>query len=75
MLEYILYKFHEGGIPVMLGILVTLLIALIIVIERSIRYWLEYSCQNTNQFMHQIEKLIRSDSIENAVRLCKKYRG
>ena len=74
MYDYLVHKFHEGGPLVMGSIFATLVFALAIVIERVIRYWLQYDLSNSATFMAAIQKLVMNNSIENAVRLCKKAR-
>jgi biopolymer transport protein ExbB len=71
-MEFILQAFHRGGFLVMSGITLVLLVSLVIIIERSIRYWMQYDLSNTQGFMSAIQKMIISNSIENAIRLCKK---
>ena len=73
-MEAIIRYFHLGGIQVMSSILLVLIISIIIVIERSYRYWLEYDLVNSNGFMAMIQKMVMNNSIENAIRLCKKAR-
>lgn len=66
--------FHQGGPLVMSGILFVLLVATAIVIERSYRYWTQYDMTNSSAFMAAVQKMIMNNSIENAIRLCKKAR-
>lgn len=66
--------FELGGLPVMLSILGVLLISLVLVVERCYRYWLVYDLVNSSGFMASIQKMIMNNSIENAIRLCKKAR-
>lgn len=73
-MEAMIRYFHLGGLEVMSSILLTLIISIIIVIERSYRYWLIYDLVNSNGFMAMIQKMIMNNSIENAIRLCKKAR-
>lgn len=71
-MEHILRAFEQGGIAVMSGISVVLLVSLVIIIERSVRYWLHYDLPNSAGFMAAIQKMVMNNSIENAIRLCKK---
>lgn len=66
--------FHQGGALVMSGILFVLLTSLAIIIERIYRYWLQYDLSNSSGFMAAIQKMVMNNSIENAIRLCKKSR-
>jgi len=44
------------------------------VIERTYRYWLQYDLANSSGFMAAVQKMVMNNSIENAIRLCKKAR-
>lgn len=66
--------FLDGGILVMSSILLTLLLSLGIIIERVIRMWTTYDLPNSSEFMSGIQKYIMNNSIENGIRLCKKYK-
>ena len=70
-MDFILLKFHEGGVLVMSCITLTLLISLIVIVERTFRYWFKYDLGNTSMFMAVIQKGIMNNSIENAIRNCK----
>ena len=59
---------------VMCTILLTLMISLVIIIERIYRYWLQYDLANSSGFMAAVQKMVMNNSIENAIRLCKKAR-
>lgn len=73
-MDAIIRYFQLGGVWVMSCILLTLIISIIIVIERSYRYWFVYDLVNSGSFMAMIQKMIMNNSIENAIRLCKKAR-
>jgi biopolymer transport protein ExbB len=66
--------FHAGGYPVMFSILATLIISIGIVFERAYRLWMEYDLINSDGFMAMVQKMVMNNSIENAIRLCKKAR-
>lgn len=73
-MEAIVRYFHMGGIEVMSSILLVLIISVVIVIERAYRFWLVYDLVNSSGFMAMVQKMIMNNSIENAIRLCKKAR-
>ena len=73
-MEALIRYFHLGGVQVMSCILLTLIISIVIIIERAYRYWLVYDLVNSSGFMAMIQKMIMNNSIENAIRLCKKAR-
>jgi biopolymer transport protein ExbB/TolQ len=73
-MEAIVRYFHMGGVEVMSSILLVLVISILIVIERSYRFWGEYDLVNSSGFMAMVQKMIMNNSIENAIRLCKKAR-
>lgn len=73
-MEAIVRYFHMGGVEVMSSILLTLIISVVIVVERAYRYWLVYDLVNSSGFMAMVQKMIMNNSIENAIRLCKKAR-
>ncbi|SMF62244.1 MotA/TolQ/ExbB proton channel family protein [Pseudobacteriovorax antillogorgiicola] len=66
--------FEHGGYPVMFSILATLLISMVIVVERAYRLWMVYDLVNSEGFMAMVQKMVMNNSIENAIRLCKKAR-
>ncbi len=66
--------FHQGGPLVMSGILMTFIVSLVIVVERCYRYWIQYDLANSSGFMAAVQKMVMNNSIENAIRLCKKAR-
>lgn len=66
--------FHQGGPPIMAAILSVFLTSVAIIIERSVRYWLQYDLANSSGFMAAVQKMVMNNSIENAIRLCKKAR-
>lgn len=70
----IIEYFHLGGIKVMSSILLVLIISILIVVERAYRLWMVYDLVNSSAFMSMIQKMIMNNSIENAIRLCKKAR-
>ena len=74
MLDFIARKFEEGGQEVMSSITFVMFVSLVIIIERSWRYWLQYDLANSSGFMAAIQKMVMNNSIENAIRLCKKAR-
>ena len=63
--------FHRGGILVMSSIALVLGCSIIIIIERIIRFW-SYDLMNSSGFMAAVQKMVMNNSIENAIRLCKK---
>ncbi len=73
-MEAIHLYFQHGGYEVMFSILATLVISLGLVIERSYRLWMEYDLINSDGFMAMVQKMVMNNSIENAIRLCKKAR-
>jgi biopolymer transport protein ExbB/TolQ len=66
--------FHQGGIPVMGSITAVGILSIVIIIERVYRYWLQYDLENSGSFMAAVQKMVMNNSIENAIRLCKKAR-
>ena len=58
----------------MFSILAVLVISLVLVFERSYRLWVEYDLVNSDGFMAMVQKMVTNNSIENAIRLCKKAR-
>jgi biopolymer transport protein ExbB len=72
--NFIALKFEEGGKAVMASITLVLIISLVIIIERVYRYWLQYDLANSSGFMAAVQKMVMNNSIENAIRLCKKAR-
>ena len=72
MIEFLAHKFHEGGVAVMGSITFVLFMVIIITLERLIRLWWTYPQQDTPGFVAAIQKMIMSDSIEDAIRLCQK---
>jgi biopolymer transport protein ExbB len=74
LVESLKYAFHAGGMVVMSSITAVALLSLIIIIERSYRYWLQYDLENSSGFMAAVQKMVMNNSIENAIRLCKKAR-
>jgi len=70
----IAHLFEQGGWAVMSSITGTLLVSLIIIVERTYRYWLQYDLANSSGFMAAVQKMVMNNSIENAIRLCKKAR-
>ncbi len=59
---------QTGGIPMLVNIFF-LILALAIVVDRSIALFFQLSL-NGSRFMAQIEKLVVSDNIDKAVKLC-----
>lgn len=74
MLDFIARKFEEGGQEVMSAITFVMILSLVIIIERAYRYWLQYDLENSSGFMAAVQKMVMNNSIENAIRLCKKAR-
>lgn len=74
MRDFIAQKFHDGGYEIMTSITAVLLLSIAIIIERSYRYWLQYDLANSSGFMAAVQKMVMNNSIENAIRLCKKAR-
>jgi biopolymer transport protein ExbB/TolQ len=74
MLDFISQRFEEGGLMVMSAITLVMFLSLVIIIERSFRYWLQYDLANSSGFMAAVQKMVMNNSIENAIRLCKKAR-
>jgi len=74
MLDFIARKFEEGGQEIMASITFVLFLSIVIIIERSYRYWLQYDLANSSGFMSAVQKMVMNNSIENAIRLCKKAR-
>lgn len=74
MIETVVRLFHSGGPLVMSAIAATALISLVLIIERAFRYWLQYDLANSSGFMSAVQKMVMNNSIENAIRLCKKAR-
>lgn len=72
--DKIVHLFHVGGPLVMSSITLTLLISLVVVIERCYRYWIQFDLPNSSGFMAAVQKMVMNNSIENAIRLCKKAR-
>lgn len=66
--------FEHGGYPVMFSILAVLLVSIVIVVERAYRLWMVYDLVNSEGFMAMVQKMVMNNSIENAIRLCKKAR-
>jgi len=74
MLDFIARKFEEGGQEIMSAITFVLFLSIVIIIERAYRYWLQYDLANSSGFMSAVQKMVMNNSIENAIRLCKKAR-
>ncbi len=74
MIHFIVEKFYEGGLLVMSSIAAVLLASLVIIAERTYRYWIQYDLANSSGFMAAVQKMVMNNSIENAIRLCKKAR-
>ncbi len=74
MFETLTRVFHQGGPLVMSGIMFILVISLVIILERAIRYWFRYDMANSSAFVAAIQKMVMNNSIENAIRLCKEAR-
>ena len=60
--------------PCSIKAVLTFIVSLIIVIERCYRYWIQYDLANSSGFMAAVQKMVMNNSIENAIRLCKKAR-
>lgn len=74
MLDFIARKFEEGGQEIMSAITFVMFLSVVIIIERAYRYWLQYDLANSSGFMAAVQKMVMNNSIENAIRLCKKAR-
>ena len=74
VIESIRLLFHRGGPAVMSSITFVFLTSLAIIVERSYRYFLVYDLANSSGFMAAVQKMVMNNSIENAIRLCKKAR-
>jgi len=78
MKDFLYNAFFTGDDPahviVMFMILLCLLISVVVIIERTFRYWLQYDLTNSAGFMAVVQKMVMNNSIENAIRLCKKAR-
>jgi len=74
MLDFISLKFHEGGPFVMMSIFLVLVASICVIVICSYRYWVQYNLSNSSGFMSAIQKYVMNNSIENAIRLCKKGR-
>lgn len=74
MFDTIARLFYQGGPFVMSGILLVLVISVVVIVERSVRYWFQYDLANSSGFMAAVQKMIMNNSIENAIRLCKNAR-
>lgn len=74
MFQTIIDLFFIGGWPVMLSIFLTLIVSIVVIVERVIRYWTKYDLANAQEFMAKIQKYVMNNSIENGIRLCKKYK-
>jgi biopolymer transport protein ExbB len=72
--ETLVKLFYQGGPLVMSCILFTFTTAMVLIVERSIRFWLQYDMANSSGFMAAVQKMVMSNSIENAIRLCKNAR-
>jgi len=70
------FNFGEnfGHAFVMSGIVLTLTISVVVILERVFRLWVQYDLSNASGFMAAVQKLVMNNSIENAIRLCKKAR-
>ncbi len=73
-MEAIHTYFEHGGYPVMFSILAVLILSAALVLERAYRLWVVYDLPNSEGFMAMIQKMVMNNSIENAIRLCKKTR-
>jgi biopolymer transport protein ExbB/TolQ len=73
-MDKIQQMWHQGGPAVMTTILATLIISLVIIAERIFRYWIQFDIANSSGFMSNIQKMVMNNSIENAIRLCRKAR-
>ena len=58
----------------MSAITFVLFLSVAIIIERIYRYWLQFDLANSSGFMAAVQKMVMNNSIENAIRLCKKAR-
>src|SRR5690606_20188364 len=74
MLDTLRRLWVEGGIMVMSSIAAVLTISIVVILERGYRYYVQYGLTNSSGFMSAIQKYVMNNSIENAIRLCKKGR-
>lgn len=74
MMDWIAHKFEEGGPEIMASITFCLFLSIVIIAERTYRLWLQYDLANSSGFMAAVQKMVMNNSIENAIRLCKKAR-
>jgi len=72
--NWVKIQFHAGGEFIMTSIAIVLGLSMIIIIERTFRYWMQYDLANSSGFMAAVQKMVMNNSIENAIRLCKKAR-
>lgn len=72
ILDTIASLFHKGGPLVMSCITLTFFVSIVIIVERCYRYWLQFDLANSSGFMAAVQKMVMNNSIENAIRLCKK---
>lgn len=73
-METIIRLFHQGGLPVMASITAVAILSVVIILERVFRYWMQYDLANSSGFIAAVQKMVMNNSIENAIRLCKKAR-
>lgn len=71
-MEKIQSLFHQGGPAVMSSITATALFSIVLIVERVVRYWIQYDLANSASFMSNIQKMVMNNSIENAIRLCRR---
>ena len=67
-IDLIIEKFYEGGWPVMLSIFLTLVVSIVIVTERVIRYWTRYDLAKfwvigaSTWYLGEIKKNLKSQN-------------
>ncbi|MDR1180509.1 MAG: MotA/TolQ/ExbB proton channel family protein [Bacteroidales bacterium] len=66
-------KFVEGGVPWMVPILITLIMGLALVIERTI--YMNLATTNTKKLLQGIEEALSKGNLEAAKQLCRDTRG
>ena len=54
-------------VVVMFMILLVLLVSVVVIIERTFRYWIQYDLPNSAGFMAVVQKMVMNNSIENAM--------
>lgn len=71
-MDYIQKSFVNGGIW-MWSILGVMILALGLIFERFLRLYLQYDIKNAKGFMEHINKDIRANKLEQAIRACNQF--